>query len=96
MVLNGNMDRQNRRSSLDSLLDDRLHHVREGRAATCRDAKDGNRLTCQCLLPPTSYRLGYHRPEGDATHVAGQTSRDDAREQVSLDASVDRVVGAPR
>ena len=89
MVLTGNLHRHNRRCPLDSLLDDRLHHVREGRAATCRDAKDGNRLTRQCLLPPTSYRIEYH-------HFAGQTNRDDAREQVSLDASVDRVVGAPR
>jgi hypothetical protein len=71
------------RSTDNSLLDHRLHHMRERRAAIRSDVKDGNCLTRQCLLPPTPYRLGDDQPEGDATSVAGQ-------------ASVDRVVGASR
>ena len=56
MVLTGNMDRQNRRRSLDSLLDDRLYHVLEPRADTWSNTQDGDRLARQ--LPQTAGTWG--------------------------------------
>ena len=51
MVLTGSMDRQNRRRSPDSLLDDRLYHVRDRRADTWSNTQDGDRLARQLPQP---------------------------------------------